>query len=326
MTGRQVGNLTLWLFVFILGLAAYNVGKQVFPYPTQPPYTPTATLYPDQGYEAVTTARVGCFDWTNRWLTDIDVFEEVNVRGKNKDGTWYIVNWPKFAIPCWVQADLLNPLNFEPESLLEISESFPPPLTPTFTPTETTLATPTATDTLTATLPPTIILGQPSPTPRRTRTPRTPTPSYTPSKTNTPITRTATFTHTSTKSAPPTYTPTPTLTRRPTNTYTPTKTPVPPNTFTPTHTFCNRPAAPSNLAVTRHGQSPNIDLTWDSVSGAAEYEVFRSVNGGQFSSLGRTNRPNMDDSTRDDGTYRYYVIAINTCGESNRSNVLEISR
>jgi hypothetical protein len=78
--------------------------------------------------------------------------------------------------------------------------------------------------------------------------------------------------------------------------------------------------------VTRLGQSPNVDLTWNAASGAMEYEVFRSVNGGAYSSLGKTKKTDMNDSTRDNGTYRYYVVAINSCGNSSNSSVVDITR
>jgi fibronectin type 3 domain-containing protein len=78
--------------------------------------------------------------------------------------------------------------------------------------------------------------------------------------------------------------------------------------------------------VTRLGQSPNVDLTWNAASGATEYEVFRSVNGGAYSSLGKTKKTDMNDSTRDNGTYRYYVVAINSCGNSSNSSVVDITR
>ena len=86
------------------------------------------------------------------------------------------------------------------------------------------------------------------------------------------------------------------------------------------------PDAPVNLAATEgDGQ---VDLTWDAVTGANDYTVFRSyVSGGGYSALERiTDTTYLDDSVTN-GTYYYYVVAAsdasgNESGYSNEAAAL----
>lgn len=98
-----------------------------------------------------------------------------------------------------------------------------------------------------------------------------------------------------------------------------TRVPRPTATFPP----CETPFAPQ-LTLNRLRQ--NADLTWISIPNAESYEVFRSINEGSYSLLGRTNETNMKDSLQNNATYSYYAVAINACGQSNPSNIVNISR
>ena len=86
------------------------------------------------------------------------------------------------------------------------------------------------------------------------------------------------------------------------------------------------PDAPVNLAATEgDGQ---VNLTWDAVTGANDYTVFRSyVSGGGYSALERiTDTTYLDDSVTN-GTYYYYVVVAsdasgNESGYSNEAAAL----
>lgn len=153
-----------------------------------------------------------------------------------------------------------------------------------------------------------------------------------PTPTNTPIpTNTSTPTNTPTRTPTitpggPTFTPTPTNTptRTPTNTpsgptNTPTRTPTPSRTPTVTPTPCLPLAAPT-LSGSRSGNT--VDLSWTAVTGAQEYNVYRSVDNGPFQYL--------DSETATSASYNsqpfvvsYYVVAVDACGtEGPASNIV----
>jgi hypothetical protein len=307
-TTRQTMAIALLLLIFISGgiYAFRNWSDLEWPTPPPPTVTSTATSLPETGYEAVTIINAGCFDWSNQRIAEIESSELVKVLGRNKDGSWYMVRWPRFTTDCWVEAKRLKPSNFTSEKLFAIPETFPPVFTPTVPPT----GKPTSTLTTIATS--TTILMSITSTPTATKTPKTRIPSLTPTIT---VTGTPTPTYTPIDVVTPTNTATPTYT--PTFTRTPTSTP----TFTPTS--CNRPAAP-NLFVAQRGQ--NVDLTWGAVTDATGYEVFRSVNGGGYSSLGKINGLKLQDSLPNNDIHEYYVVAINSCGNSDHSNVKNVTR
>jgi hypothetical protein len=143
---------------------------------------------------------------------------------------------------------------------------------------------------------------------------------------NTPATNTPTTGTTPTTMPSPTQTAVPTNT--PTNTVMPssTQTSVPTNTPTPSATpTCAVPSAPS-LSGTRTGS--NVNLSWNAVANATSYQVYRSSSAtGPFSSLTTTATTSAGDSIPNTSTYRYYVIAMNSCGQSSaQSNTVTITR
>ena len=81
------------------------------------------------------------------------------------------------------------------------------------------------------------------------------------------------------------------------------------------------PNAPDNVAAT-DGTCAAITVTWDAVSGATDYEVFRNTidDFGSASSLGTTASTSFDDMTAITGTtYFYFVTATNVVGTSGAS-------
>lgn len=312
MKTQQVIGIVFLLLVVCSGLGLVIARKPEWP-PVKPSDTPTVGLAtpthtftppPERGHEGVTKANASCFDWSNKPLITIEALEPVSVRGRNVAATWYMVKWEKFGEACWVQSDLLKPNNFKPEDLYVIVEPFPPStLTPTLTPTSTLTSTPTL-----------FTLLEPTATDKATRTPRTPR---------------STFTHTATDTRTPTMTSTSTDTRTPIDTLTPTKTPTatltrtPTATLMPTLTPCPRLSAPT-LTVSNRGQ--NVDLSWNAVTSAASYQVFRAVDSDDYDFLRVVMGTSFTDDLPNNVIHYYYVVAVNSCGESNRSNVVNITR
>jgi len=83
-----------------------------------------------------------------------------------------------------------------------------------------------------------------------------------------------------------------------------------------------RPDAPTGLAAT--GGSSTVALTWNAVSGATYYTVWRSLtNGTGYEPVdgGTTTTVGYNDTGRVDGTTYYYVVrAVNSGGTSDNSN------
>jgi hypothetical protein len=80
------------------------------------------------------------------------------------------------------------------------------------------------------------------------------------------------------------------------------------------------PAAPTGLsATTGNGQ---VALTWTASSGAASYNIYRGTGSGQESKIasGVSGSSFTDTSFSNGTTYYYEVTAVNTGGESGRSN------
>ncbi len=84
------------------------------------------------------------------------------------------------------------------------------------------------------------------------------------------------------------------------------------------------PMAPTGLVA--EGEDGRVHLTWNAVSGAAAYRVYRSpVTGGGYSSLFDVTQPNVTDVSVVNGRAYYYVVtALDAAGnESGYSNEAE---
>lgn len=110
-----------------------------------------------------------------------------------------------------------------------------------------------------------------------------------------------------------TPTPTPTPTPKPTVTPTP----------TPTPTATKVPAVPSGLASSTASSLDNgaFRLTWDAVTGATSYKVFRDG-----TLLGTTTVANYTPENITNGRNSYTVVAVNSAGSSAASNALNAGR
>ncbi|MGY4706234.1 fibronectin type III domain-containing protein [Candidatus Bipolaricaulota sp. J31] len=76
------------------------------------------------------------------------------------------------------------------------------------------------------------------------------------------------------------------------------------------------PAAPTGLSASDGTYTDRVRVTWDEVSGAAFYEVYRTLNPtGTFTQIGQTSSPPYDDLGVTQGTtYWYRVKACNQAG------------
>ncbi|HHV65407.1 MAG TPA: hypothetical protein GXX46_10105 [Peptococcaceae bacterium] len=85
----------------------------------------------------------------------------------------------------------------------------------------------------------------------------------------------------------------------------------------------SKPSAPVNLRVTT-ASTEEITLTWNSVSGADYYEVFRSTSpSGTYSYLGSTtSRSYTDTDVTANNVYYYKVQAVNDAGSSPYSSYI----
>ena len=78
-----------------------------------------------------------------------------------------------------------------------------------------------------------------------------------------------------------------------------------------------KPSAPTNLSAPSPVQNPS--LTWDPVSGATSYNIYR--NGTNIASSTSTM---YTDNTAPEGTDSYYVTAVNNGSESDQSNTINV--
>jgi len=87
-------------------------------------------------------------------------------------------------------------------------------------------------------------------------------------------------------------------------------------------TICTLPLAPTGVSASDGNYTDKVRVTWDSVSGATGYEVWRSndSNSSSASKLGDYTSPFDDSSIIPGTTYYYWVKAGNDCGMSGFSS------
>lgn len=82
--------------------------------------------------------------------------------------------------------------------------------------------------------------------------------------------------------------------------------------------FRDEPNTPNNVEATWNATACSVTVTWDEVSNACEYEVYRDG-----TSLGTTTNTSFPDSSASENTsYEYEVEAINDHGTGNRGSDL----
>jgi hypothetical protein len=87
--------------------------------------------------------------------------------------------------------------------------------------------------------------------------------------------------------------------------------------------ICSAPSAPTGVSATDGTYSDHVQITWNSVSGAIAYEVWRNTsnNSASATKLGDSTSPYNDYNSVIPGTYYYWVKAKNSCGTSGFSSV-----
>ncbi len=84
-----------------------------------------------------------------------------------------------------------------------------------------------------------------------------------------------------------------------------------------------KPSAPTNVYAQNTGSNsaPNVKITWNSVSNATSYKVYRSSSSsGSYTLLGSTTYTNYSDRSPMSGRNYYKVKAVNSAGESSFSS------
>lgn len=76
-------------------------------------------------------------------------------------------------------------------------------------------------------------------------------------------------------------------------------------------------SAPTNLVAASPAQQPS--LSWDAVSGATSYNIYRDG-----ANIGSSSTASYTDISAPEGTYTYYVTAVNSAGESGLSNSINV--
>jgi fibronectin type 3 domain-containing protein len=83
---------------------------------------------------------------------------------------------------------------------------------------------------------------------------------------------------------------------------------------TATVTVATEVEIPSNLTITRPGKT-GMPLFWSTVNNAANYKVYRSTNGKDFSYLGDTSVASYNDTAVTDGSSYYYEVSAVVNGQ-----------
>jgi len=117
----------------------------------------------------------------------------------------------------------------------------------------------------------------------------------------------------------PTSTPLPTRTPPPGASHTPTHTPSP----TPTHTPVP-PQPPIIFIAAIQCQNKRVDFSWEPVSDATSYRVYRADTGALIEETTSTRCNNCDDLGSSQ-TRTYYAVAVNAGGESGPSSLSTVT-
>ena len=85
---------------------------------------------------------------------------------------------------------------------------------------------------------------------------------------------------------------------------------------------CDVPPTPSGVSASDGTYTDKVRITWDPVSGADSYKVYRATSSGGVKTLiGSPTSTSFDDTSASIGTtYYYWVKAVNSCGESQYSS------
>ena len=87
----------------------------------------------------------------------------------------------------------------------------------------------------------------------------------------------------------------------------------------------SKPSTPTGLSA-KMTSAFTIELTWNSVSGAESYVVYRSTSSyGTYSKVGDTYSTSYTDMVSANTTYYYKVSAKNSAGESSQSSYVSVS-
>lgn len=86
---------------------------------------------------------------------------------------------------------------------------------------------------------------------------------------------------------------------------------------------CGTPDKPDEL--TAKIRYDTVYLSWESIETATSYDVYRSLNDGEFNLIENTEQSSYEDKLPD-GTQlvEYFVVAVNDCGESIPSETIRI--
>ncbi|MCG3126217.1 MAG: hypothetical protein CHACPFDD_01047 [Phycisphaerae bacterium] len=80
------------------------------------------------------------------------------------------------------------------------------------------------------------------------------------------------------------------------------------------------PAAPTGVSASDRTSCTYVLVSWNAVSGATSYSIWRKPSGGSFAQLGTDTASPYTDSTATPGTTYYYAVkAVKSCGSSDLS-------
>ena len=93
----------------------------------------------------------------------------------------------------------------------------------------------------------------------------------------------------------------------------------------------SKPSTPTGLTATVGGSTvlPYVDLSWNSVANADSYNIYRSSSSsGSYTKIGSAYYPSSYDDNPNNGKNYYRVTAVNSKGESSKSDyaLVEIDR